>query len=177
MKLKLKDVRKQLPFNINYGMADLSIRHLLDPSWDLSIDWDVYLPTKRKNLQRDFVWTLDQKRELIYSVFKGIKLPPISIIYFEHKIYRIIDGKQRLSTLISFCKNEFSILWNNEEYYFKDLDWDIQGEFLSQGLIRADIGYEYEDTPISDENKIAWFEMINFAGTPQDAEHLKNLKL
>ena len=32
------------------------------------IDWDVYLPTKGKNLQRGFVWTLEQKRELILSV-------------------------------------------------------------------------------------------------------------
>lgn len=27
----------------------------------LDIDWNVYLPTRGKNLQRDFVWTLEQK--------------------------------------------------------------------------------------------------------------------
>jgi len=175
-KLKLKDVRKKLPFNINYGMADVSIRHLLDPNWGITVDWDVFLPSKGKNLQREFVWTIEQKRELIYSIFKGIKLPSITIIQYDHKIYKIIDGKQRLSTLLSFCKNEFSIFWEGNEYYFKDLDWDIQGEFLSHGIIKSDIGYEYPDKLISDDDKIAWFEMINFAGTPQDIEHLKSLK-
>lgn len=179
-KLNIKDVRFELPFNVNYGMADLSIRHILDPKWDLTIDWDVYLPTKGMNLQRGFVWTLEQKRELIYSVFKGIQLPAISIIQFksdDKKItYKIIDGKQRLSTMLAFCKNEFSIIWNNKEYYFKDLDWSIQGEFLSHGAVRSNIGYEYEDTPISDDLKIKWFELINFAGTPQDIEHMEKLK-
>lgn len=176
MKLKLKDIRTPLPFNINYGMADISVRHLLDSTWPASIDWDVYLPTKGKNLQRGFVWTLEQKRELIYSIFKGIKIPPISIISFEHKIYKIIDGKQRLSTILQFCENRFPIIWEDKEYYFRDLDWDIQGEFLSHGLITANIAYEYEDKLIPDDLKIRWFEMINFAGTPQDIEHLKNLK-
>ena len=175
-KLKLEDVRLELPFNINYGMGDISIRYLIGDNPDKEIDWDVYLPSNKKNLQRGFVWTLDQKRELIYSVFKGIQLAPITVIYYEHKVYKIIDGKQRLSTLIDFGNNKFSIFWNEKEYYFKDLDSSLQHEFLSTGLLRSNIGYEYKDKMIPDDLKIAWFEMINFAGTPQDTEHLKYLK-
>jgi uncharacterized protein with ParB-like and HNH nuclease domain len=182
--LTLKDVRPQLPFNINYGMADLSIKEILDPNWNITFDWDVYLPTKGMNLQRPFVWTLQQKQELIYSVFKGIQLPPISIIQYRDDdrniTYKIIDGKQRLSTLIAFVKNEFPIIWDNQEYYFDELDHSIKGEFLYHGVIRSNIGYEYPDKLISDDDKIKWFQIINFAGTPQDKEHqeklLKNLK-
>ena len=177
--LTIKDVRPQLPFNINYGMADLSIKHILDPKWNVTIDWDVYLPSKGMNLQRPFVWTLEQKQELIYSIFKGIQLPPISIIQFRNDdkniTYKIIDGKQRLSTIISFVKNEFPIIWNEHEYFFDDLDNSIQGEFLYHGLIRSNIGYEYPDQPISDQDKIKWFNMINFSGTPQDKEHMNKL--
>lgn len=172
--LKLNQVRNKLRFKVNYGLADISIRNLLNDN-HYEIDWDVYLPTKGKNLQRGFVWTLNQKRELIYSIFKGIQLAPISVISFEHKIYKIIDGKQRLSTLLSFCKNEFSIFWNNQEYFFNNLDGDIQRELLGNS-IRANIGYEYYSAIISDDEKIAWFEMINFSGTVQDEQHLKNLK-
>ncbi len=42
--------------------------------------------------------------------------------------------------------------------------------------IKANVGYEYSDKLISDDDKIAWFEAINFTGTPQDAEHLRSLK-
>jgi len=177
--LTLKDVRPQLPFQINYGMADLSIKHILDPDWGVTIDWDVYLPTKKMNLQRPLVWTLEQKQELIYSVFKGLKIPNISIIQYRDNdrniTYKIIDGKQRLSTLIAFVKNEFPITWNNQEYFFDELDHSIKGQFLYHGLIRSDIGYEYPDQPISDDDKIKWFQMINFAGTPQDKEHMNKL--
>ena len=177
--LTIKDVRPQLPFNINYGMADLSIKNILNPSWNVSIDWDVYLPSKQMNLQRPLVWTLEQKQELIFSIFKGIQLPPISIIQYRDNdkniTYKIIDGKQRLSTLIAFVKNEFPIVWNEEEYYFDELDHSIKGEFLYHGTIRSNIGYEYPDQPISDNDKIKWFQMINFAGTPQDKEHMNNL--
>ena len=37
----------------------------------LDIDWNVYLPTRKRNLQRDYVWTIEQKRELIWSIFIG----------------------------------------------------------------------------------------------------------
>lgn len=173
--LNLSYFRKKLPFNINHGMADISLRSLLTHK-DYEIDFDVYLPTKKKNLQRPFVWTLFQKRELILSKLKGVKIAPISVINYNHSIYKIIDGKQRLSTLISFVQNEFSIEVDGEEYFFDDLDKDTcKGEFMYQPIY-ADIGYEYPETPISDDDKITWFEMINFSGTPQDAEHLKNLK-
>lgn len=177
--LYLSDVRTQLPFHINYGMADISIKNILDPNWNIIIDWDVYLPSKNMNLQRGFVWTLEQKQELIYSIFKGIQLPPISVIQHRHDdgkmTYKIIDGKQRLSTILSFVKNEFPIVWNNQEYFFDDMDKSIKGELLYHGLFRSNIGYEYDDSPISDEDKIKWFNQINWAGTQQDKEHIQKL--
>ena len=45
-----------------------------------NIDWNVYLPTKGKNLQRDFVWTLEQKRELINSMLIGRHIPHCAIV-------------------------------------------------------------------------------------------------
>lgn len=173
--LKLSQFRKKLPFNINYGMADITLRSLLE--WnDYELDFDVFLPSKNKNLQRPFVWTLLQKRELILSILKGVKIAPITVINYDHKIYKIIDGKQRLSTIISFVKNEFSIIVDGEEYFFKDLDETIRNAEFMFKPICADIGYEYPNQLISDDDKIAWFEMINFSGTPQDVEHLNNLK-
>lgn len=174
-KLKLTDVRKKLPFNINYGLGAFRMKDILDENRGYELDFDVYLPSKNKNLQRPFVWTLFQKQQLILSILKGIRIPTVTLIHYEHKIFKVIDGKQRLSTWISFMKNEFPVIYNDQEFYYKDLDADAQYEFM-YSYITADVGYEYEDVPISDNLKIQWFEMINFAGTPQDLEHLKYLK-
>lgn len=184
-KLILADIRKTLPFNIQCGMSLHNVQRLAEGRYNIAIDYDVYLPSKGKNLQRPFCWTLQQKQELILSVLKDIKLPAIAVIIDDNsmyqpgtdKVYRIIDGKQRLSTLISYYRNEFPIVWQGEEYYYNDLEDKAQGSIRLLN-INADIAYEYsqEGDPIADDDKIAWFEQINFAGTQQDIEHLNNLK-
>lgn len=182
-KVPLHAFRKKFNFHINYGMGDIQIDHLLEPKWGYDIDWDVYLPSKGINLQRRWVWTLQQKEELILSVLKGITIPPITVIQFKSEefrknksrgLYRIIDGKQRLGTLMSFVRGQFLIPYGDGTIAYEDLTKQAQREIC--GCVRANIAYEYEDAPISDEDKIAWFEMINFAGTPQDLEHLNKLK-
>lgn len=181
--LKLSDVRTKLPFNINHGLSVFCIRDILTHPEEYIIDFDVYLPTKGKNLQRPFVWNLLQKQELIMSMLKEIKLPPMAIIQYKDetsydkgsRTYKVIDGKQRLSTILSFVRGEFAIEVNGISYTINDFDSWAKQAILNHWIL-ADVGYEYTSTPISDDNKIAWFELINFAGTPQDIEHLTNLK-
>ena len=80
--LKLSQVRPTLTFNINYGMSDYSVMRLVKymETGDIIVDFDVFLPTKNKNLQRGFVWTQLQKEQLIISILKGIKIPAICVI-------------------------------------------------------------------------------------------------
>ncbi|MCP4176273.1 MAG: DUF262 domain-containing protein, partial [bacterium] len=60
------------------------------------------------------VWAYSKKSFLIDTILKNFPMPPI----FLHQhidtgtgktIYDVIDGKQRLTTIISFIKNEVSI--------------------------------------------------------------------
>lgn len=80
-KLSLNKIRKPFNFKIIKG-SSMSINDFLDIYDDIAVDYDVYLPTKRMNLQRPLVWTLEQKQELIISVLKGIDLASISIIIY-----------------------------------------------------------------------------------------------
>lgn len=170
--LKLSDIRTKLPFNMNRGLSAFTINDILRGGYE--IDYDVFLPSKDMNLQRPFVWSLLQKQELILSLLKGIKLTPMALISYDHKIMRVIDGKQRLSTWVSFCRNEFNIEWNGKSYDFLMLDEKAKYELIHTSVL-ADVAYEYPDKLISDEWKIKWFNLINFAGTPQDKEHMKLL--
>ena len=146
----------------------------------LDIDWDVYLPTRGRNLQRDFVWTLEQKRELIWSVLLGRHIPHCAIINSinpenerEDK-YLVIDGKQRLSSIFEFMDDKFTIEIEGSEYLFSELPNDYQVA-INYYHFRYYVVNEPWETRITDEQKIAWFKFINFAGTPQDAEHLNSL--
>ncbi|HUM53495.1 MAG TPA: DUF262 domain-containing protein [Chitinophagales bacterium] len=145
-----------------------------------NIDWDVYLPTKQRNLQRGFVWNLDQKRELINSMLMGRHIPHCAIINIVdpsdgHKdILQIIDGKQRLSAMVDFYENKFTIEIDERQYYFKELPNDYQLA-ISHYHFRYYVVNEPYGNPMTDKQKINWFKFINFAGTPQDIEHFKNL--
>ena len=144
------------------------------------IDWDVYLPTKGKNLQRGFVWTLEQKRELIWSVLIGRHIPHIAMINTINKqneskdLWLVIDGKQRLSTLFHFTEDKFTLSIDGKEYLFSDLPKDYQQE-INNFYFRYYVVNEQWDKRITDEQKISWFKFINYAGTPQDVEHLRSL--
>lgn len=184
--LYLKDIEKKIDFTIQRHTSMHYLKQLADGAYGIILDFDVYLPTKKKNLQRPLVWSLFQKQQLILSALKGIKLPPIQFVLYtddslrsdnveKQQTYKIIDGKQRLTTLISYYRGEFPIIWEDKEYYFKDLD-EWAARRISHVTLDSDRVYAYHDDNLSDDQLIAWFEMINFAGTPQDVEHLNNLK-
>ncbi len=177
-KLKLSQVKT----TINLKTEEINVFYSLKSALDRNIDYDVYLPSKKMNLQRDFCWTLRQKQQLIMSIFKGITIPKLAIIQIDDHtdknkvIYQIIDGKQRLSAMLGFIRGEFPISVNDVDYYFEDLDYDCQGTIIRFSP-RCDLGYAHSTFDnVTDDDKIAWFEQINFSGTAQDEDHMKLLK-
>ena len=88
------------------------------------LDFNVFLPKRGIDLQREKVWTLLQKRELIMSIFIGRYIPCVAIAsmidYSDIKnsdTLQVIDGKQRLTTLIDFLNDEFSVVLDGDEYF------------------------------------------------------------
>lgn len=65
------------------------------------------------DFQRFFRWNDNQKTRLIESILLGIPIPPIFVAQGEGGIWDVIDGLQRLSTILEFVgvlKNEDGIL-------------------------------------------------------------------
>jgi hypothetical protein len=147
-----------------------------------NIDFDVIVetPNGAKPLQRPFVWTIEQKTALIVSIIREQAVPPIAVVLFEksrkHEIYQIIDGKQRLSTIISYVQNEFPIIIGGFTLYYRDLDYFTKATLNKVGIPGDIIRSYYDEITITDKQKIEWFELINFAGTPQEIAHLNSLK-
>ena len=140
----------------------------------VKLDFDVYLPTLGINLQRDFVWSIEQKRELIWSVLMKRNIPRMSMINTIDDVYQVIDGKQRLTAMLDFYNNKYTLEIDDKEYLFKELPKEYQtsigGFFFAYVIINED----YNDK-ITDKQKINWFKFINFAGSPQDKAHLEKL--
>ena len=97
---ELRTVLDFYPQEINSQVAHFA-KHV-------KLDYEVFLPTMGINLQRDYVWNVEQKRELIWSILMKRNIPRMSMINTVDDVYQIIDGKQRLSTMIDFYNNKFS---------------------------------------------------------------------
>jgi len=172
------DLRKEYDFDMYPSRQDSWLRYFKRHTFD----FNVFLESKGINLQRDYVWTLDQKRELINSIIIRRHIPEISLINTIDKndeskdIYLVIDGKQRLSAMFDFLDDKFTIVLEGEEYLFSQLPNDYQSAISSHPVACMMVNEPWNNR-ITDDQKIAWFKFINFAGTPQDIEHLNKISL
>lgn len=93
--------------------------------------------------QRREVWSKKAKSYLIDTIIRGLPMPAV---YIRQKIdietgksYReVVDGQQRLKTILSYIEDGFKILKvHNEEYgglYFSQLPPDVQENILSYDI-------------------------------------------
>lgn len=171
----------------NSSDSVLFIKHRIDEK-RLVIDFDVYLPTRGKNLQRGYVWTSEQKNEFLYSVFKSYNksnarngFANIAIIQlngFDHtkpNTWQIIDGKQRLSTVLNFIEGKFPFMFEGDEYFYQELNVNLK-HAIDHFWFNLLTVYSYEKDDITDQQKTDWFEILNFRGTPQEVSHFESIK-
>lgn len=85
------------------------------------------------DFQRTHVWSLEQRVKFVEFILQGGKTNPI---YFNHNnwmkhtpkedCFVIVDGKQRLTSLLMFLNNEFKVFKNldkdGEGFYYSDFD-------------------------------------------------------
>lgn len=89
--------------------------------------------------QRDYVYTDKQASKLVESVLMGIPIPTIYLCVEEDNTYSVIDGQQRITSLVRYLKNDFPLNGLQElnelnGKCYKDLSKDIQKKLKSSSL-------------------------------------------
>lgn len=122
--------------------------------------------------QRNYIYN-DGKKDVavIDSVLKGY---PLGLIYFAvgkdsagQVNLEVLDGQQRITSIGRYVTNKFAIQTSNGEQYFSSLPQDKQDLILDTELLV----YICDGT----ESEIKeWFETINIAGVPLNAQELRN---
>ncbi len=125
--------------------------------------------TIQPEYQRNYIYA-DGKKDVavIESLLKGY---PLGLIYFtkvgEDK-YEVLDGQQRITSFGRFVTGKFAIKDSNGmEQYFGGLAEDKKRKILDS-LLTIYI-CEGEESEIKE-----WFETINIAGVPLNAQELLN---
>ncbi|MDD4901121.1 MAG: DUF262 domain-containing protein [Patescibacteria group bacterium] len=82
-------------------LQTISIKDFID-NYSYKIDMDA-------DYQRDKIWSLDQRKELLDSIIENIDIPKIYLAEVKKNKefeFECIDGKQRMVTLLNFFKPE-----------------------------------------------------------------------
>lgn len=92
-------------------------------------DNDIFIPT----YQRQFVWDIDRQSKFIESVLLGLPIPYIFSADVDGRL-EVVDGTQRLRTLVSFTSNKLTLrnlelLDKLNGFQFKDLSKARQRKF------------------------------------------------
>ncbi|HIY44458.1 MAG TPA: DUF262 domain-containing protein [Candidatus Helicobacter avistercoris] len=135
--------------------------------------------------QRTFRWGTDKQTRFIESLLLGIPIPPIFVADYNGK-WELIDGVQRVSTILSFLgklkkgkfgeevKNNFKlergeILTKIEGYSFNDLPYKLQMT-IKRFVCRVEI--LQWDT--NQEMKYHLFNRLNTGGEPLTQQEIRN---
>lgn len=87
---------------VDFNSYDLSVKELISMVSDGLIDI-------APDYQRQFRWDEDRQSSLIESLFLGIPVPPIFMATNADNTWELIDGVQRVSTILCFAGTEDSI--------------------------------------------------------------------
>lgn len=173
----------------NPKLSEFYTQHdvLLTKDFFDSLDYNVYLPSIDKNLQREFVWTFEMKQMYITAVVLGHPIPPITLIKLTDEstgkiTHQVIDGKNRLKTIQDFKDDIFPIDWHDLNgvhrvvYYSEFPDYFERVNVL--GKIEANLYAVYlkNEAPFTDKFKLDLMESYSFTGQPQERQRFVKMK-
>lgn len=148
--------------------------------------------------QRLFRWNIGQKSKLIESLLLGIPLPSIFVFEKENGSWELIDGLQRVSTILEFMgklrnpdggveppsileatkylPSLHNAVWE-QSALIMGVPLDDQREIDKThqlSIRRARIGVEILKRPSDDQTKFDLFQRLNAGGTQANAQELRN---
>lgn len=129
--------------------------------------------------QRGLVWSLEQKQEFIGALFDGLAYVKPTFLFngwsSERKAYEVLDGKQRLHTIIEFVQGKFAVRGK----YYADLSAEDTKFFMTVPMKYTLLEYDGGLTktgkmPIA--SKVMLFLQLNEYGQRVDEGHLTKIK-
>lgn len=156
------------PYRKHINFGNQMIESLIHKHYKSGIKYD-------PPYQRGLCWSAEDKVALIDSIFGDVEIGKfvfVELKYDENQInggpgYEILDGKQRLSTIIEFFEDRFTY----KGLTFSQLSGSDRDFFLDRCMPVGTVSEEWTMT-----DKVEYFLRMNVAGVPQSREHIKNVE-
>ncbi|QFR55769.1 hypothetical protein JC221_123 [Yersinia phage JC221] len=120
--------------------------------------------------QRPYVWTQKEQDEFLINLISGFPCGVIAIAvdseFNETKWVEVIDGKQRITTIIKVYTGEIGIpLPDGSRLFWNDMRRNEQRTFENISLPALGL------SECNKKDRLDFFYRINFSGVPQSEEH------
>lgn len=124
--------------------------------------------------QRGDVWSPLQRSELVESILMGIPLPIIYLFEAKDGKKQVVDGRQRITTILSFLNDEFAlkdlkILPQYNKMKFSELPSKARGIFEDYQISCYVI-----QPPTAERVKYDIFDRVNRGGTKLNSQEMRN---
>lgn len=108
-------------FNIKHWVSNRSFGEIID----MYLSGEIMKP----NMQREFVWDSLKCSRLIESIILGLPIPPFFLLEVEKNKYEIIDGFQRITTLVNYVSG---LPWNFNIHVYAENNGEINIEKIKE---------------------------------------------
>jgi uncharacterized protein with ParB-like and HNH nuclease domain len=184
--LELNEVEKEDEVvNIEYDITSYPSDYTLKVLVDMFHNQDIIIP----DYQRGYVWSIKQASLLIESFLIGLPVPPIFLYIDDDNKNLVIDGQQRLLSVVYFFEGYFgkesltgkrqvfklSGLNSKNKFYnctYNDLK-DKDKRKLASSVLRA---INIRQLSPTNESTCVYhiFERLNTGGTPLKPQEIRN---
>lgn len=124
------------------------------------------------DIQRNFVWTIDKQSKLIESVIMRIPLPVFYLAEDDQGRNIVVDGLQRLSTLLRFMHGDLKLHLPDRV----ELDGKIFSELpprIQNRIDDCDLTFFVIDFRMPERARLDIFERVN-SGVPLTRQQMRN---
>jgi len=121
----------------------------------------------RPKYQREFVYKEKQRNAVIETIRRDF---PLNVMYWvknSEDSFEVLDGQQRTISICQFVQGDFSVIIEDNPFYFHTLTESEKKQILDYKLMI----YFCEGT---DKEKLDWFKTINIAGEKLEDQELRN---
>lgn len=134
----------------------------------------------KPEFQRRITWDDKKRSKLIESFIMNIPVPPVFLYEDEYSSYVVMDGLQRISTIIEFYSDHFSLTGLDEWSELNGKKYSQLPQKVKEGIDRRQLSVitmlkeSAKDAITADKMKKMVFERLNTGGVQLSDQEIRN---
>ncbi len=159
---KIESIEKEIneeKKTVDFDTKEFTIEHLVTKYVTGIVDEEneIYVP----DYQREFVWDDIMQSRLIESIILGLPIPVIFLAEGEDGRLEIVDGSQRIRTIVAFIEDKLALNGLKKLYELNGVKFSLLPKARQRKIVNTSIRTIVLSESATDKVKSDLFERIN----------------